>query len=284
MKKGQNMRYSVFGDVMNFVFLFIVAIIMLLPLIYAISNAFKPLHELFIFPPQFFVRSPTWDNFVDLFLLMQSNWVPFTRYIFNTVFITIVGTIGHVIIASMAAYALAKHRFHGQKAFFSLVVTTLMFSTYVTGIPNYLIMSKLNMIDTYFALILPSLAYPLGLFFMKQFMEQMIPFALLEAAKIDGASEWQVLWKIVMPGVKPAWLTLIIFVFQTLWNLQGGAMVFTESLKTLPYAMQQVVAGGIARSGSAAAAAVITMIVPIVLFIVTQSNIVETMATSGMKD
>ena len=219
----------------------------------------------------------------DLFVTLSQSYVPFSRYLVNTVFITFVGTAGHLLIASMAAFVLAKYDFPGGKTFFSIVVTALMFSGYVTGIPNYVIMSKLNMIDTYWAVILPAFAAPIGLFLMKQFMEG-LPTALIEAAHLDGASEMRIFWSIVMPNVKPAWLTVIIFSVQSLWNTNAATVIYSESKKTLVYALQQIQAGGVARTGQAAAVTVIVMLVPISIFILSQSQILETMASSGLKD
>jgi ABC-type glycerol-3-phosphate transport system permease component len=280
-KKAPNR--SIAGDGLNIFVLVVVGVFMGLPLVYAISNALKPLEELFIFPPRFFVRNPTLNNFHDIFVLMSQSWVPFTRYIFNTVFITVVGTLGHLLVASLCAYALAKHQFPGKKIIFAIIVTSLMFAGQVTAIPNYIIMANINWLDSYLALIIPAIAKPLGLFLMKQFMEQ-IPDTLLEAARIDGAKEFHVFLKIGMPMVKPAWLTLIIFSFQDLWNLQGSNYIYSEELKTLPYALSQISAGGIARAGATSAVAVIMMIVPITIFIVSQSSIIETMASSGIKE
>ena len=282
-KKRVKPNHSKAGDFCSIFLLLFMGLFMALPLVLAISNSLKPLEELFIFPPRFFVRNPTWNNFHDVFVLMSQSWVPFTRYIFNTVFITLVGTLGHLLVASLCAYALAKHHFPGQKLIFWIIVTALMFSTQVTAIPNYLIMSKIGWLDSYSALIAPAIAKPLGLFLMKQFMEQ-IPASLLEAARIDGASEFTVFIKIAMPQVKPAWLTLIIFCFQDLWNLQGANYIYSEQLKTLPYALSQISAAGISRAGATAAVAVIMMIVPIAIFVVSQSNIIETMASSGIKE
>lgn len=256
---------------------------MALPLIYAVSNAFKPLDELFIFPPRFLVNNPTLDNFFDLFALMGSSWVPLSRYIANTLFITIAGTAGHILLASAAAYPLAKYRFWGSGTLFSIVILSLMFSGHVTAIPNYMVMSWLGWINTHASIIVPSLAFPLGLFLMKQFMEQ-IPDALLEAAKIDGANEYRIYWSIVMPNVKPAWLTLMILQFPALWGTDGGNFIYSENLKTLHYALGLISAGGIARAGVGAAVALLLMIVPITLFIISQSSVMQTMATSGMKE
>lgn len=282
-RKRAKPSHSKTGDMCSIVLLVLMGLFMAMPLVLAVSNSLKPLEELFVFPPRFFVRNPTLDNFHDVFVLMSQSWVPFTRYIFNTVFITLVGTIGHLAVASLCAYALSKHRFPGKNMIFWIIVTALMFSTQVTAIPNYLIMSKIGWLDSYVALIAPAIAKPLGLFLMKQFMEQ-IPDSLLEAARIDGASEFTVFWKIAMPQVKPAWLTLIIFCFQDLWNLQGANYIFSEQLKTLPYALSQISAAGISRAGATAAVAVIMMIVPISIFVVSQSNIIETMASSGIKE
>ena len=281
--RNKKVNRSLAGDIALFVFLGLVAAYMALPLIYTINNAFKPLDEIWEFPPRFFVRNPTSDNFTDLFSLLSTSWVPFTRYIFNTFFITIAGTAGHVLLASAAAYPLAKHKFPGSKLIFTVIVLSLMFSANVTAIPNYLIMSWLGWINSYAAIIIPALSAPLGLFLMKQFMES-IPNSLLEAAKIDGASEFSILWRIVMPTVKPAWLTLILFSFQGLWGNGGGNFIYSEELKPLPYALGQILAGGVARTGAAFAASLIMLVVPITIFIITQSNVIETMTSSGIKE
>ena len=225
----------------------------------------------------------TLDNFSDLFVTLSQSYVPFSRYLVNTVFITFVGTFGHLIIASMAAFVLAKYDFPGGKTFFNIVVTALMFSGYVTGIPNYVIMSRLHMIDTYWAILLPAFAAPIGLFLMKQFMEG-LPTALIEAAHLDGAGEFRIFWSIVMPNVKPAWMTLIIFSVQALWNNRASTYIYSEERKTLVYALQQIQSGGIARTGQGAAVLVVVMIVPILIFIFSESQILETMASSGLKD
>ena len=274
---------SLAGDLLNMIMLALMGAFFALPFIFAVSQAFKPLDELFLFPPQFFVRNPTMDNFRDLFVLMNASWIPFSRYLFNTVFITLVGTIGHLLIASLCAYVLAKNKFPGDKFIFSLIIMALMFPGQVTGIPNYLIMSYLRWIDTYLAIVVPAFAGTLGLFLMKQFMEQ-IPDSLIEAARIDGAGELRVYWNIAMPAVKPAWMTLIIFSFQGLWNTTGGIFIFSEELKTMPFALGQILAGGIARAGVGAAVSVFMMVVPIVVFMVTQSNVIETMTASGIKE
>jgi len=274
---------SVGGDIALYLFLLLVAFIMAFPIIYAVSSALKPLDELYRFPPTIFARHPTLDNFSDLFVTMGKSWVTFSRYLFNTVFITFIGTAGHLIIASMGAFVLAKYDFPGNTAFFRIVTVAMMFTGYVTQIPNYLILNRLGWIDTYWSIIIPAFASPMGLFLMKQFMEG-LPTSLIEAAKIDGANEWKVFTNVVMPNVKPAWMTLIIFSVQALWNNRASTYIYSEERKTLVYALQQIQSGGIARTGQGAAVLVVVMIVPILIFIFSESQILETMASSGLKD
>ena len=281
---SRRFTHSRVEDVISFLFLSIMGIFMAMPMVYTICSAFKPMDELFLFPPTFFVKNPTLINFKNLSILMRESWVPFSRYIFNSVFITILGTVGHVVVASLAAFRIAKYEFPGRKILFEIVVMALMFSGAVTAIPNYLIMSEIGLVDTYWAIVVPAIGGSLGLFLMKQFMEQMIPSVLIEAAHIDGASEWTIFYRIVMPVVKPAWLTLIIFSFRDLWNATGGNFIFTEELKPLPYALQSIVLGGISRTGAASAVSLVMIIPPVLVFVLSQSNVIETMATSGMKD
>ncbi|MCQ6558617.1 carbohydrate ABC transporter permease [Paenibacillus mendelii] len=284
--RGNKINRSRAGDLLLFLFLAALGYFMALPLVFVISNAFKPINEILQFPPKFLVRNPSLNNFTDLYNLMSGTWVPFTRYMFNTFFIAFVGTAGHVIIASLAAYPLAKRKFPGVSVLFTIVVLSLMFSGTVTQVTNYMTMSWFGMIDTYWAVIIPAIGSSLGLYLMKQFMEQ-IPDALLEAAQIDGCSEYRIFWRIVMPVVKPAWLTLIIFSFQGLWGAGGAAgsmYIYSEQLKTIDYALGQILAGGIIRTGPSMAATLLMISVPIIIFVITQSNVLQTMSTSGMKD
>ncbi len=274
---------STAGNILVFLVMALVAIAMALPLVLIVCNAFKPLDELLVFPPRLFPRNWTTSNFSDLISVLGSSWVPISRYAANTVLLTVVGTAGHVLVASMAAYPLAKNRFPGRNWLFSLVVMALMFSSRVTATPNYMIISGLGLVNTYWAVILPVLSSSLGLYLMKQFMEQ-IPDALLEAARIEGASEYAILWRIVMPNVKPAWLTLIILMFQQLWNMDVSFYIRSEELKPLNHALNTLSQGGIARSGVSSAVGLVMIAVPIALFVFNQSLMIETMSNSGMKD
>ena len=275
---------SVGGDAGITFLLTLLGIFMFLPMIYVIMQSLKPLDELWMYPPKFVVMNPTLGNFKDLFTLMNDSWVPFTRYIFNTLFTSIAGTFGHLFIASMCAYALAKIKFPGGKFVFKTIQTSLMFHSTVTAITSFIIMSAFQMIDTYMAIIIPAWGYTLGLYLMKQFMDSSVPDTVLESARLDGASEVRTYWTIAMPMVKPAWLTLIIYSFQSLWNAGSSIYIYSEQLKSFNYAIGQITAGGIKRQGASAAATVLMMAVPILVFIITQSNIIETMGSSGMKD
>lgn len=272
------------GDAGITVILVILGVFMFLPMYYTVIQSLKPLDELWMFPPRFYVSNPTGKNFKDLFTLMSGNLVPFSRYIFNTIFTSVAGTFGHLFVASLAAYAMAKISFPGGKGMFKLVRTSLMFHSTVTSITSFILMSALHMVDTYWALIVPAWGSTLGLYLMKQFMDTNVTGAVLESARLDGASELRTFWTIAMPMVKPAWLTLIIYSFQNLWNAGSSIYIHSEQLKSLNYAINQITAGGIKRAGASAAATVIMMLVPISVFVISQSNIIETMGSSGMKD
>ena len=272
------------GDAGITAMLTILGAFMFLPMLYVIMQSLKPLDELWMFPPRFFVVNPTFSNFGDLFSLMSDSWVPFSRYIFNTVFITVVGTFLYVFVASLAAYSLSKLRFPGRNFMFAIVVTSLMFHSTVNQVAHFIILSTLGWVDTFLAIIVPTLATPLGLYLIKQFMESSVPDSVLESARLDGASELRIYWTIAMPMVKPAVLTLIVQTVQGLWNTGASIYIHSEQLKSFNYAIQQIVAGGVARAGAGAAATVVMMLVPIAVFIFNQSKIVETMGASGMKD
>ena len=278
------MNRSLGGDIGINVVLLIMGAFMFLPMLYTIMQSLKPLDELWMYPPRFFVRNPTLNNFKTLFNLMSTSWVPFSRYIFNTAFVSILGTFGNVMLSSMAAYSLAKMKFPGKAFLFQIVVYSLMFHTTVTAITNFWTMSKLQLVDTYWARIIPACATSMGLYLMRQFMQSSVPDSVLESARLDGAAEIRVFWQIAMPMVKPAWLTLIVFCFKDLWNAGSSIYIYSEQLKSFNYAIGQITAGGIKRAGASAAATVVMMLVPISVFVISQSNIIETMGSSGMKD
>ncbi|HOB36944.1 MAG: carbohydrate ABC transporter permease [Clostridiales bacterium] len=275
---------STFGNILNFLVLLLVAAFMVIPMIYTISNAFKPFNELFIFPPRLLVMNPTFDNFLGINSILRQSWIPLTRYVLNSVVVTGVGVLGQIIFASLAGFVLSKEIFPGRDFLNKIVVFSLMFSGNVTAIPNYIIFTKLGIINTHLSLILPAFCNSLGLFLMKQFIDQMVPESLLEAARIDGAGEFRIYLNVVMPLCKPAWLTLLIFSFQSLWSTAGGTYIYDEQLRTLPSALTTMIYGGIARAGVSAAVALLLVIPPTLTFILSQSNVLQTMASSGMKE
>ena len=272
------------GDFGINIMLLLIGAFMFIPMIYSVMNAFKPLEEFFYFPPHFFPRRLTLENFTYLFQLMSSSWVPFSRYIFNTVFITVAGVLGNLIISSLCAYALSKIPFPGHKFFFQLIQKSLMFSATVAGIINFISMSLLGWVDSYLAIIVPAWATTTGLYLMKQFMDSNVSDAVLESARLDGSSEFNTFFRIAMPMVKPAWLTLIIYSFQGLWQTGSSTFIYSEGLKTVNYAIGQILSAGAVRNGASAASSFIMMVVPIVVFLLSQSQIIETMGSSGMKD
>lgn len=279
----KQLNRSHFGNFSVLLMLVLVGMFMGLPLYYNIIQAFKPVEERFIFPPRFYVVNPTWVNFTQLFQLVSDLTVPFSRYLFNSVFVSLVSTTAGVLIGAMAAYPFAKKKFPGKDMLWKLIMLTLLFSGGVTALPAYIVKAKLGLINTYWVLILPSLASTLHMFLLRQFMLQ-IPDSLLDAAKLDGAGDLRIFLNVVMPNVKPAWMTVMVLSFTNIWNTGSGGVIFKEELKLLPTALSQISAGGIARSGAAAAAAVLLMIPPIVSFVLTQSKMLQTMAHSGIKD
>lgn len=282
-RKQVRLSRSLAGTVVIFLFLAVIGAFMVLPILYSVLQSIKPLDEIFAYPPRFFVRHPTMDNFRQVFQLANNLSVPFARYATNSVFVSVVGTAFYVLIASLTAYPLAKAKFPGSVLISNIIVWTLLFRPEVTGIPQYFVIAKLGMVDTVFAILFPAMASTMGVFLMKQFIITSIPDATLEAARIDGAGEMRIYWRIVMPSIRPAWLTLIIFTFQSMWNATGVQYVYSEPLKMLPSVLQTITAGGIARAGAGSAVAVVLMIPPILIFILSQSSVMETMSHSGLK-
>lgn len=263
------------------------AAFMLLPIVFIINHAFKPLHELFLFPPTFLVRQPTLRNFELLFMSTSSDFVPFSRYLLNSIIVVVITVISVVIISSMAAYALSKRQFPFKAAIMSIIMVALMFAAETVAIPRYLIVSGLGITDTYFALVLPLLASPVAVFLLIQFMGQ-IPNELIEAAKLDGATEIGVFRKVVMPLSMPAIVTVAIITFQASWTDGEASTLFIqdETMKTLPYYVSTLLSGlsNTVVGQNIVAAAGLLMFLPILLvFILFQSKVNETMVHTGVK-
>ncbi len=283
-KLGLANRRSRIGNGFVIFLLLLLGAFMAFPLYYTLIQSLKPSEELFQFPPRLYVLRPTLEHYTELFQLMSNMWVPFSRYLFNTLFVAILGTVLHVLLAGMAAYPLAKHHFPGRDGLFNIILLGLMFVGQVTFLPTFIIISKLNMLNTYWAYLLPSIGASLGLFLMKQFIEQ-LPESILEAARLDGASEWRIYFQLVLPNIKPAVLTVFIFQFVNIWNGLSKELVYDEQLKVVKVALEQVSASNAyARMGSGMAGSVLLMIPPIIIFILMQRNVVETMTFAGMKE
>ncbi len=279
----KQLNRSHFGNFSIFFGLVAVGAFMALPLYLSIVTSMKPPEELFIFPPRFYVVNPTGKNFTELFQLVTDTVVPLSRYLFNSIFVSIATTTLGVIIGAMAAYPFAKKKFLGREAMWKLIMLTLLFSGGVTALPAYIIKAKLGLIDTYWVLILPHVASTLHMFLMRQFMTQ-IPDVLLDAAKIDGAGDMRIFYHVVLPNIKPAWMTVMVLTFMSIWNTGSAGVIWSEPLKLLPTALNQITVAAISRTGVAAASSVLLMLPPIISFVVTQSKMLQTMAHSGIKD
>ena len=271
------------GNLAILVFMILLSAFMILPMFYAVLQSLKPIDEIFAYPPRFFVKNPTFNNYLQAFKLADNLYVPFSRYAINSVLVSVLGTTVYVFIAAATGYALGKGNFPGSKTISSLVVWTMLFTGSVTAIPQYVIISGLGMVDTHWSIILPVLSDTMGIFLMRQFVVVAIPDSVLEAARIDGAGEFRILRSIVFPNIKPACFTLIIFTFQSIWNNPGSTYIYTESKKMLPNVLTSIAAGGLARTGASSAVSIILMVPPILIFLYSQSSVMETMSHSGLK-
>ena len=284
-KKINPKRFHV-SQLKFYVFLLPLAIFMVLPIIYIFSTAFKPAEELFKFPPSFFVVNPTWENFKSLFELMAGTSVPATRYLFNSVIVTVLTMFISIFLSVSAGYVLSKKKFKGQKLLFEINTLALMFVPIAVTIPRFIIIVNLGLTDRFISNILPIVAMPVGLFLIKQFIDQ-VPNALLEAARMDGANEWQILTKIIIPSVRPAIATVAIMSFQSAWGNVEASVYYinNESLKTFAYYITTFSSASTSsiKQGVTAASALIMFVPNLVIFIVMQSKVMDTMAHSGIK-
>ena len=279
-----NLKKVTPGKVLYYIFMIAFAAFMLLPLLYMITTAFKPLDELFLFPPRILVRNPTLQNFTDLAATMNSNEVPFLRYVFNSIVVTVLSVAGTVIVCSMGAFVAEKLKLKGMGVFSQIVIYALMFSVPAAQIPIYLLISNTGLLDNYLALIIPKLATPMYFFLYQQFVSQ-VENELLESAKLDGCSNMKIFLKIIVPMTKAVISTIVVFSFVNNWNDAFSPMIYInkQAMKTLPIILQTIGTGGVARAGAGAAAALLTTAPSIVLNLLMQRNVLKTMAYSGIK-
>lgn len=262
------------------------AAFMILPLVFIINHAFKPMQELFAFPPTFLVKQPSLENFHNLTKTAQSSAIPLSRYIFNSLVVTLIVIAFSLLFSSMAAYALSKKQFRGKKLGMELNNAALMFVATAVTIPRYLIINGIHIQNTYWAHILPLLALPVSVFLLKQFIDQ-VPDSLIEAAIIDGAGEFRIYWSVVMPLIRPALATSALLIFQSVWNNLETSQLFitNESLRTLAFYLSTFASNTntVVGQGVAAAASLIIFVPNLLLFVFMQSKVINTMAHSGLK-
>lgn len=270
------------GNIIVFLFLTVLGIFMALPIYLAFLMAFKPEQELFVFPPKLYTLNPTLDNFRNMLHdLGKSELVPFSRYFFNSVFVTVSVTVLQCVFSAMAGFVLAKCRFAGKNFLNAIILISLLYQSNVIYIMQYVVMAELNLINTYGALIFPLVSSSMSLFLMRQSISQ-VPDEIIEAGKIDGAGLFRICWQIVIPNQKPAFSAVMIFAFQSAWNMQSSSFVYKENFKTLPTVIQQITASGISKTGITATASVIMLLPPVILFIFARKGVIETMAHSGI--
>jgi len=287
--KNQSFNPSQFhkSQIKFHLYLIPISLIMALPIVFIINNAFKPYTELFVYPPRFSVRRPTIENFRLLFGFSTEAGIPLARFLFNSVVVATLVVILSVLFSLMTAYVLSKLPMKGKKQLFNINTMALMFVPVAVAIPRYLIIVNTGIFNTVWAHVLPLLAMPIGLFLVKQFIDQ-IPNEYLEAARVDGASNWYIFWHVIVPQVKPAIVTVAFLAFQSTWgNIQSSTLfVDIETLRTLPFYLNTLIdsSGNVVASAGMNAAAQLIMFVPnFVLFIVLQSKIMESMTHSGIK-
>ncbi len=284
--KKINPKHFHVSQIKFYIILLPFAVFMVLPIIYIFTTAFKPADELFKFPPSFFVKNPTWDNYKALFELMAGSSVPASRYLFNSVIVTVLTVVISIFLAVSAGYVLSKKNFKGRNVLFEINTLALMFVPIAVSIPRFIIIVNLGLVDRFVANILPIIAMPIGVFLLKQFVDQ-IPDPLIEAAKMDGAGEWTILFKVIIPMVRPAIATVAILSFQSAWgNVEASTLYLNnESLKTFAYYITTFSSGGSSTvtQGITAASALIMFLPNLIIFICMQSKVMDTMAHSGIK-
>jgi multiple sugar transport system permease protein len=274
-------------------------VVMLAPYYWMVIGAFKSEAELSRVPPTFFVDQPTTHSFYNpdaedmssrategLFQRFPNTEGGFARYYLNSIMVAGSITVGALLIASMAAFVLAKHRFPGRQVFFIVFVASMMIPWQVTLITGYLVVKELGWLDSYTVLIVPALPRAFALFFLRQYMLS-LPDDLLDAARVDGASEFRIWYQVVLPLVGPALVAVGIFIFLADWNNLVWPLVTitSEELRTLPLVLSTMIGpfSGAPDLGVTMAAALIVSLPTLVLFIVFQKQFVRGIALTGMK-
>lgn len=283
-KREENRKLISIGGIFKFLGLGLLLAFLIVPLIYNFTMAFKPLSEMIKYPPPIFVKNPTLQNFVDMFIVYANTEVPLLRYVFNSVWTTAVGMIGTVFVSILCGYALAKLKVKSATTIFNIIIASMMISLATAAIMSYKITMWLGLYNSYMAFIIPYIANSSYVFLSRQFAEG-IPDDLLEAARIDGASEFKTFIVIAVPILRPAIATIGLYSFNSLWGSAGPSSMYIvdEAKKNLPYALSNAIAGGLARQGAQAAMSLIMLLPSLIALIITQSKVVDTMAHAGIK-
>lgn len=280
----KRIRRLKFSSVVLMFFLLCYLFLLLLPILYVIFNAFKPLDEMFVYPPRWIPRNFTLTNFSKMSDLLSETVIPLSRYLYNSVVycVLIVGAVS--VTSFMAAFSMAKTKPKGSEKMTSILIFALSLSGPAAGVANFIIIEKIGLLNTYWAMVLPAIGSATYVFLMRQFLVNM-PDSYMEAARLDGATEWQIMWKIGFPYAKPAWATVIVYQFMTAWSDASGPAIYISdaSKQTLPVAISTI--GGSLTTQGASAALTLLMLVPSALvFIFMQTKIMTTMSFAGLKD
>lgn len=274
------------------------AFLMIVPYYWMVIGAFKPVPELRKVPPTFIVKNPTLHSFYDelgntppdhqegLFQRFKETKGGFARYYANSVIVSVTTTFAAVLLASLTAYVLAKHRFPGRNFFFLSFLASMMVPWQVTLIPNYLIMNELGWVNSLRAVVIPASAQVFAVFFLRQYMLS-IPDELLDAARVDGANEVRIWWSIILPLVRPALVAMGLTTFLGQWNNLVWPMIVLRSsdLRTIPLAISAInqTLYGPGTLGLVMAAALLTSIPTLILFLVFQKEFVRGITLTGLK-
>lgn len=275
----QTSRKSFLGKALVYVLMILGALIMLVPFLWMLSTSLKDQAQLFAWPPNWLPSPVVWTNYSEVL-----GKINFGLYGFNTLKITLAVTLGRLLICSMAGYAFARMKFPGKDFLFVITLATMMISSQITLIPNFIIMRNLGLVNTHLGVILPQLADGFGIFLMRQFFLT-FPFELEDAAKLDGCNPMMFYWKILIPNSKPILATLAVMTFQGVWNdfLWPLVMLTSPAKRTLAVALSYLVGQYTTRWEIQMAGSVLTVLPVIVLFFLLQKYFVQSIKMTGLK-
>jgi multiple sugar transport system permease protein len=274
---------AIIGKAAVYVFLTILLVSVLFPMIWIVGQSFMPESQILKWPVHLIPKTPTLENYTDLFVPREGRpELPIARWMFNSVFVTSVGTLGALVVASMAAYAFARIEFPGRDLLFMVFGASLLVPGILLLIPNFMLMRSLGWIDTYHALIWPGFAGFFGVFFLRQFFMS-IPHELTEAAIIDGCSPFGIYWRVILPLAKPAMATLGIFSFLGIWNDFVWPLIVLNSneMRTLPVGLAIFNGEYWSEQGIIMAGAVLTSIPVMLVYVIFQRQITKAVLVTG---